>query len=172
MQYGRLVGEQAHAMGRGCGPGIISVKFAQGAQSARYSLQALRYWANSTGWGSWISVQFPPCASMLKVRKATIRQGPCAWTLPCLHTTRGAKRMHAVKTCRYLTLHAHAACYKREITSTSRKINNCGGHMFTGGPDVRDSHASDSKISHGSKSQQQRQKAALGCSCKFSRILV
>ena len=32
--------------------------------------------------------------------------------------------------------------------STTRS-NHCGGHMFTGGPDVRNSHASNSIINHG-----------------------
>ena len=30
----------------------------------------------------------------------------------------------------------------KEITPTSRRTNNCGGHNFTCGPDVRHSHAS------------------------------
>ena len=33
--------------------------------------------------------------------------------------------------------------------STSRSTNNCGGHMFRGGADVRNSHASNSNINHG-----------------------
>ena len=36
----------------------------------------------------------------------------------------------------------------KEIIPTSRSTNNCGGHMFTGGPDVRNSHASNSNINH------------------------
>ena len=37
----------------------------------------------------------------------------------------------------------------KEIIATSRSTNNCGGHMFTAGPDVRNSHASNSHIDHG-----------------------
>ena len=47
--------------------------------------------------------------------------------------------------------------HMREIIPTSRRTNNCGGHMFTSGPDVRNSHASNSNINHGSKSHQNRQ---------------
>ena len=38
--------------------------------------------------------------------------------------------------------------HMNEINSTCR-TDNCGGHMCTGGPDVRNRHASDSNISHG-----------------------
>ena len=53
--------------------------------------------------------------------------------------------------------HAHSVFHTKEITSTSRTINNCGGRMFTGGPDVRNSHVSDSNISRGGKSHQNKQ---------------
>ena len=32
----------------------------------------------------------------------------------------------------------------KETIPTSRRTNNCGGHMFNSGPDVRNSHASNS----------------------------
>ena len=31
--------------------------------------------------------------------------------------------------------------HMKEIIATSKRTNNCGGHMFTGGPDVFKSHA-------------------------------
>ena len=37
----------------------------------------------------------------------------------------------------------------KETIPTSRKTNDCGGHKFTGGLDVRNSHASSGNISHG-----------------------
>ena len=39
--------------------------------------------------------------------------------------------------------------YMKEIISTSRRTNNCGRHMFSGGQDARNSHTSDSTTSHG-----------------------
>ena len=38
--------------------------------------------------------------------------------------------------------------HMKEIIPTSRRTNDCGGHMFTGGPDVRNSNASNSNIDH------------------------
>ena len=37
----------------------------------------------------------------------------------------------------------------KEIIPTSRRTNDCGRHMFTSGPDVRNSHASKSNINYG-----------------------
>ena len=31
--------------------------------------------------------------------------------------------------------------HMKEIIPTNKGTSNCGGHMFTGGPDVRNSHA-------------------------------
>ena len=39
--------------------------------------------------------------------------------------------------------------HMKETISMSRRTNHCGRHMFTGGPDVHNSHACDSNISHG-----------------------
>ena len=39
--------------------------------------------------------------------------------------------------------------HMKEFISMSRRTNNCGVHMFTGGPDVCNSHASNSNTSHG-----------------------
>ena len=36
-----------------------------------------------------------------------------------------------------------------ELIPMSRRTNNCGGHMFIGGPDVLNSHASNTNINHG-----------------------
>ena len=38
--------------------------------------------------------------------------------------------------------------HMREIIPTSRRTNNCGGLMFTSGPDVRNGHASNSNMKH------------------------
>ena len=80
------------------------------------------------------------------------------------------ERMYIAKTCPYLTLTTIGldweegtvqrsmmlnlmtiphALHMKKIISMSRRTNNCGGHMFIGGPDVRDSHAINSNISHG-----------------------
>ena len=39
--------------------------------------------------------------------------------------------------------------HMKETMPTSRRTNHCCGQMFAGGPDVRNSHASSSNISHG-----------------------
>ena len=112
----------------------------------------------------------PPCASTLKIRKTTVRRGPCAWMKPRLRTTRSTKRTCTAKTCPHFTLTTTGldreqdtvqrsmtlnlmpilhVLHIEEIISMSRRTNNCGGHMFTVGPDVSYSHASNSNISHG-----------------------
>ena len=37
----------------------------------------------------------------------------------------------------------------KETIRTSRGTNDCGEHMFTGGPDVHFSHATSGNINHG-----------------------
>ena len=37
----------------------------------------------------------------------------------------------------------------KETIPTSRRTSNCGRHMSTGGPDVRNSHAGSGNINHG-----------------------
>jgi hypothetical protein len=39
----------------------------------------------------------------------------------------------------------------KEIIPTSRRANNCGGHMFNRASDVHSSHASNTNTNHGWK---------------------
>ena len=45
--------------------------------------------------------------------------------------------------------------HMKEIIPTSRRTNDCWGDISTGGPDVRNSRARCSNMSHGCKSHQQ-----------------
>ena len=42
----------------------------------------------------------------------------------------------------------HVLHMQKIIPASRWTKNNCGGHMFTGGPDVHNSHASNSNINH------------------------
>ena len=50
-----------------------------------------------------------------------------------------------------------------EIIPTNSKTNNCGGHLFTGGPDVRNSNDRNRNINHLKITSKW---TALGCCCK------
>ena len=59
--------------------------------------------------------------------------------------------------------------HMNEIIPTSRRTKNtCGGHMFTGGPDVRNSHASKATLT---MAENHIKTDSIGLGCKLNIVM-